>query len=140
MRAFDTRRLPGARVDSVPPGYTAAALLIAAHASVALAGPSGGVVPALMGDAGLAAAAGLASAACIHRTILMVRYYRMACFRCYSWLLAGLSCLAAAVGNAVWAWYELVLDARRARRPPTGRSCSSGRWPWPPSSPRTASR
>ncbi|MFD0631172.1 hypothetical protein ACFQ9X_05530 [Catenulispora yoronensis] len=41
----------------------------------------------------------------------MVRFYRRACFRCYSWLLAGLSCLAAAVGNAVWAWYELVLDA-----------------------------
>ena len=107
--ALQMRRLPGARVHGVPPGYTAVAVLIAAHASVSLVGPSG-AVPALMGDAGLAAAAAVASAACMHRTVLMVRYYRMACFRCYSWLLAGLSCLAAAVGNAVWAWYELVLD------------------------------
>ena len=107
--ALHMRRLPGARIHGVPPGYTAAAVLIAAHASVALVGPTG-AVPALMGDAGLAAAAAVAAAACIHRTVLMVRYYRMACFRCYSWLLAGLSCLAAAIGNAVWAWYELVLD------------------------------
>ncbi|MBS2535224.1 GGDEF domain-containing protein [Catenulispora sp. NF23] len=114
MRALDTRRLPGARIHGVPPGYAAVGLLITAHASVALIGPAG-AVPAVMGDAGLAVAAGLAAAACIHRTILMVRFYRMACFRCYSWLLAGLSCLAAAVGNAVWAWYELVLDVT----PPT---------------------
>ena len=114
MRALDARRLPGARIHDVPPGYAAVGLLIAAHASVALIGPAGSV-PAVMGDAGLAAAAALAAAACIHRTILMVRFYRMACFRCYSWLLAGLSCLAAAVGNAVWAWYELVLDVT----PPT---------------------
>jgi len=107
--ALLTRRLPGVRIQGVPPGYTAAAVLIAAHAGVALLGPAG-AVPALMGDAGLSAAAALAAAACIHRTILMVRFYRMACYRCYSWLLAGLSCLAAAVGNAVWAWYELVLD------------------------------
>ncbi|WP_344666759.1 GGDEF domain-containing protein [Catenulispora yoronensis] len=98
------------RLHSAPPGYAAAAVLIAAHATLAGAG-LGGPAPALLGDAGLTAAAGLAAAACIGRTILMVRFYRRACFRCYSWLLAGLSCLAAAVGNAVWAWYELVLDA-----------------------------
>ena len=107
--ALHTRRLPGVRIRGVPRGYTVAAVLIAGHACVALAGP-GGAVPALMGDAGLAGAAGSAAAACVHRTILMIRHYRRACFRCCSWLLAGLSCLAAAVGNAVWAWYELVLD------------------------------
>jgi diguanylate cyclase (GGDEF)-like protein len=101
--------LPGARIRSAPPGYKAAAALVAAHATVAVVGPSG-PVPALMGDAGLATAAGLAAAACIHRAVLMVRFYRKVCFRCYSWLLAGMSCLAAAIGNAVWAWYELVLD------------------------------
>ncbi|MFL6115303.1 MAG: diguanylate cyclase [Catenulispora sp.] len=94
----------------MPPGYTAVAVVVAAHATLAAAG-LGGPVPALLGDAGLAAAAGFAAALCITRTALMIRFYRKACFRCYSWLLAGLSCLAAAIGNAVWAWYELVLDA-----------------------------
>jgi diguanylate cyclase (GGDEF)-like protein len=61
-----------------------------------------------MGDAGLALAAGLAAVACGVRAFLLIRHYRAACFRCYSWILAGLSCLAAAVGNGVWAWYELV--------------------------------
>jgi diguanylate cyclase (GGDEF)-like protein len=64
-----------------------------------------------MGDAGLAFAAGVAAFACLGRAAALARHHRAPCNRCYSWLLAGLSCLAAAVGNGLWAWYELARHA-----------------------------
>jgi diguanylate cyclase (GGDEF)-like protein len=96
------------------PGYQAAAVLIAVHGSgsVLYWGDRdtgvGHLFAVIMGDLGLAVAAGLAGAACFTRAFLLIRFYRMPCYRCYSWMLAGSSCLAAAIGNGVWSWYELV--------------------------------
>ena len=96
----------------VPPGYAVAAALIAIHGSGSLVRwgayrDPGAALPGIMGDLGLAAAAGMAGIACVARAVSIFRVYRRACYRCWSWLLAGLSCAAAGIGNGVWAWYEL---------------------------------
>ncbi|MEW2619875.1 EAL domain-containing protein [Streptomyces sp. NPDC048106] len=57
----------------------------------------------VMGDFGLSAAAGAASVSCF----LYARKSRVR-FR-PAWLLFGLSSAMAALGNAVWGWYEVVL-------------------------------
>ena len=112
-------RRAGAAGRRVPPGYAAAGALILLHGAGSLVhwdGPGapadpGSALPGVIGDAALALAAGIAAVACGIRAFLLIRHYRAGCYRCYSWILAGLSCLAAAVGNGVWAWYELVWGA-----------------------------
>src|SRR5260221_8541133 len=106
----------GSRAPRVPRGYAAAGVLVLIHGTGSLfhwgTGPAGEVpgatLPWIMGDAGLALAAGLAAVACAGRAVALVRRHRRSCYRFYSWTLAGLSCLAAAIGNGLWAWYELV--------------------------------
>jgi diguanylate cyclase (GGDEF)-like protein/PAS domain S-box-containing protein len=58
----------------------------------------------IMGDFGLTAAAGTAAVSCV----LYARSPRVR-FR-PAWLLFALSSAMAALGNAVWGWYEVVLD------------------------------
>ncbi|WP_435616353.1 putative bifunctional diguanylate cyclase/phosphodiesterase [Streptomyces sp. 1222.5] len=61
-------------------------------------------VALIMGDFGLSAAAGTAAVSCF-------LYARSARVRFRSaWLLFALSSTMAALGNAVWGWYEVVLD------------------------------
>src|SRR5690242_4278195 len=103
-----TRAVPGPRGRRVPAGYLAACVLILVHGAGGLShwgsGPttepdSGATLPWIMGDAALALAAGLAAVACGARAVALVRHHRGICYRCYSWILVGLSCLAAAIGN-----------------------------------------
>jgi diguanylate cyclase (GGDEF)-like protein/PAS domain S-box-containing protein len=61
-------------------------------------------VALIMGDFGLSAAAGTAAVSCL----LYARSRRIR-FR-PAWLLFSLSSAMAALGNAVWGWYEVVLD------------------------------
>ncbi|MFR9788892.1 EAL domain-containing protein [Streptomyces sp. MB22_4] len=57
----------------------------------------------VMGDFGLSAAAGVAAVSCfLYARGTRVRYRP-------AWLLFGLSSTMAALGNAVWGWYEVVL-------------------------------
>ncbi|WP_181139723.1 bifunctional diguanylate cyclase/phosphodiesterase [Streptomyces sp. Ru71] len=58
----------------------------------------------VMGDFGLAAAAGTAAVSCfLHARTRRVRFRP-------AWLLFGCSSAMAALGNGVWGWYEVVLD------------------------------
>ncbi|MER6982870.1 phosphodiesterase, partial [Streptomyces carpinensis] len=61
-------------------------------------------VALIMGDFGLAAAAGTAAVSCVvYGRGPRVRFRP-------AWLLFGVSSAMAALGNAVWGWYEVVLD------------------------------
>ncbi|MFI5685000.1 putative bifunctional diguanylate cyclase/phosphodiesterase [Streptomyces sp. NPDC051636] len=61
-------------------------------------------VALIMGDFGLTAAAGAAAVSCfLHARSPRVRFRS-------AWLLFALSSAMAALGNAVWGWYEVVLD------------------------------
>ncbi|MET8245930.1 EAL domain-containing protein [Streptomyces sp. NPDC005202] len=62
-------------------------------------------VALIMGDFGLSAAAGTAAVSCA----LYARSHRVR-FR-PAWLLFALSSAMASLGNAIWGWYEVVLDA-----------------------------
>ncbi|MEU6404489.1 EAL domain-containing protein [Streptomyces sp. NPDC046985] len=61
-------------------------------------------VALFMGDFGLAAAAGAAAVSC-----LLYARDRRVTFR-PAWLLFALSSAMASLGNAIWGWYEVVLD------------------------------
>lgn len=80
------------------------ALICAAYAVGAAFDWGASQVALIMGDFGLSAAAGTAAVSCF----LYARSRRVR-FRS-AWLLFALSSLMAALGNAVWGWYEVVLD------------------------------
>jgi diguanylate cyclase (GGDEF)-like protein/PAS domain S-box-containing protein len=89
------------------------ALVCAGYAVGAASGWGSPELALFMGDFGLAAAAGTAAVSCF-------RYARSrrARFRA-AWLLFALSSAMAALGNAVWGWYEVVLG-----RPVPAHSCA----------------
>ncbi|MEU3985093.1 EAL domain-containing protein [Streptomyces sp. NPDC026672] len=81
----------------------ALALLCAAYAVGSALGWGSDDIALIMGDFGLSAAAGTAAVSCL----LYARSPRVR-FR-PAWLLFALSSAMAALGNAVWGWYEVVL-------------------------------
>lgn len=82
----------------------ALALVCAGYAVGAACGWGSNEVALFMGDFGLTGAAGAAAVSCF----LYARGPRVR-FR-PAWLLFALSSAMAALGNAVWGWYEVVLD------------------------------
>ncbi|UXY32762.1 putative bifunctional diguanylate cyclase/phosphodiesterase [Streptomyces sp. HUAS TT20] len=80
------------------------ALVSAGYAVGSALGWGSNEVALIMGDFGLTAAAGTAAVSCF----LYARTPRIR-FR-PAWLLFALSSAMAALGNAVWGWYEVVLD------------------------------
>ncbi|MFH8804786.1 putative bifunctional diguanylate cyclase/phosphodiesterase [Streptomyces sp. NPDC017936] len=80
------------------------ALLCAGYAVGSALGWGSDRLALVMGDFGLAAAAGAAAVSCF----LYARGRRVR-FR-PAWLLFGISSAMAALGNVVWGWYEVVLD------------------------------
>nr|WP_163010666.1 EAL domain-containing protein [Streptomyces dangxiongensis] len=80
------------------------ALVCAAYAVGAASGWGTKAVADVMGDFGLSAAAGTAAVSCF----LYARNPRVR-FRS-AWLLFALSATMTSLGNAVWGWYEVVLD------------------------------
>ncbi|MFI6036313.1 putative bifunctional diguanylate cyclase/phosphodiesterase [Streptomyces sp. NPDC051315] len=80
------------------------AVLCAGYAVGSAFGWGSGELALIMGDFGLAAAAGAAAVSCF----LYARARRVR-FR-PAWLLFALSSAMAAMGNLVWGWYEVVLD------------------------------
>ncbi|MEV0185479.1 EAL domain-containing protein [Streptomyces sp. NPDC050625] len=80
------------------------ALLSAGYAVGSALGWGSNEVALIMGDFGLTAAAGTAAVSCF----LYARTPRVR-FR-PAWLLFALSSAMAALGNAIWGWYEVVLD------------------------------
>ncbi|MFJ3235341.1 putative bifunctional diguanylate cyclase/phosphodiesterase [Streptomyces sp. NPDC086787] len=80
------------------------ALLCAAYAVGSALGWGSAVLALFMGDFGLTAAAGTAAVSCF----LFARSPHVR-FR-PAWLLFALSSAMAALGNAVWGWYEVVLQ------------------------------
>lgn len=82
----------------------ALALVCAAYAIGSATGWGSHEVALFMGDFGLSAAAGTAAVSCV----LYARGHGVR-FR-LAWLLFALSSTMAALGNAVWGWYEVVLD------------------------------
>lgn len=80
------------------------ALVCAGYAVGSAFGWGSNQVALIMGDFGLAAAAGAAAVSCF-------RYARSSRIRFRpAWLLFGLSSTMAALGNLVWGWYEVVLQ------------------------------
>ncbi|MFF8384718.1 putative bifunctional diguanylate cyclase/phosphodiesterase [Streptomyces kanasensis] len=79
-------------------------LLCAAYAAGALIGWGSEEVALFMGDFGLSAAALAASVSCFRYARAHASRFRPA------WLLFALSSAMAGSGNAVWGWYEVVLD------------------------------
>ncbi|MFF8593237.1 putative bifunctional diguanylate cyclase/phosphodiesterase [Streptomyces sp. NPDC015220] len=82
----------------------ALALICAGYAIGSATGWGSREVARVMGDFGLSAAAGTAAVSCV----LYARSNRVR-FR-LAWLLFALSSAMACLGNAVWGWYEVVLD------------------------------
>ncbi|MFI1539355.1 putative bifunctional diguanylate cyclase/phosphodiesterase [Streptomyces anandii] len=81
----------------------ALALVCAGYAVGSACGWGSNEVALIMGDFGLTLAAGTAAVSCL----LYARSHRVR-FRT-AWLLFALSSAMAALGNAVWGWYEVVL-------------------------------
>ncbi|TXS53695.1 EAL domain-containing protein [Streptomyces sp. uw30] len=82
----------------------ALALVCAGYAVGSAVGWGSDQVALVMGDFGLAAAAGAAAVSCF-------RYARRGRIRFRpAWLLFALSSAMAALGNLVWGWYEVVLE------------------------------
>ncbi|WP_369172551.1 putative bifunctional diguanylate cyclase/phosphodiesterase [Streptomyces sp. R28] len=80
------------------------ALVCAGYAVGSAVGWGSDQVALIMGDFGLAAAAGVAAVSCF-------RYARSRRIRFRpAWLLFALSSAMAALGNLVWGWYEVVLE------------------------------
>ncbi|GAA4076533.1 EAL domain-containing protein [Streptomyces shaanxiensis] len=80
------------------------ALVCAGYAVGSALGWGSGQLALIMGDFGLAAAAGAAAVSCF-------RYARSSRIRFRpAWLLFALSSAMAALGNLVWGWYEVVLE------------------------------
>ncbi|MFD9095916.1 putative bifunctional diguanylate cyclase/phosphodiesterase [Streptomyces collinus] len=105
--------LPGAPLPSRPPAagdgsrlvqQLVLALVCGAYAIGSTFDWGSQAVALVMGDFGLSAAAGTAAVSCF----LYARGPRVR-FR-PAWLLFSLSSAMAALGNAVWGWYEVVLD------------------------------
>ncbi|MFE9170062.1 putative bifunctional diguanylate cyclase/phosphodiesterase [Streptomyces kebangsaanensis] len=80
------------------------ALMCAGYAVGSACGWGSSEVALVMGDFGLSAAAGAAAVSCALYTRSRRVRFRTA------WLLFALSSAMAALGNAVWGWYEVVLD------------------------------
>ncbi|MDN5384884.1 EAL domain-containing protein [Streptomyces sp. LB8] len=80
------------------------ALVCAGYAIGSACGWGSDKVALFMGDFGLSAAAGTAAVSCA-----LYARSRRARFRT-AWLLFSLSSAMAALGNAVWGWYEVVLE------------------------------
>ncbi|MFJ8669275.1 putative bifunctional diguanylate cyclase/phosphodiesterase [Streptomyces sp. NPDC093600] len=93
-----------------PPGrgpalaQIALGLICAGYATGAALGWGSRHMALIMGDFGLSAAALAAAVSC-----LLYARVRESCFR-PAWLLFGFSSAMAAAGNAVWGWYEVVLQ------------------------------
>ncbi|MFH0521316.1 putative bifunctional diguanylate cyclase/phosphodiesterase [Streptomyces sp. M41] len=89
------------------PGFApqlALALVCAGYAVGSAVGWGSRQVALIMGDFGLAAAAGAAAVSCF-------RYARSRRIRFRpAWMLFALSSAMAALGNLVWGWYEVVLE------------------------------
>ncbi|MFJ3308107.1 putative bifunctional diguanylate cyclase/phosphodiesterase [Streptomyces sp. NPDC086549] len=80
------------------------ALLCAAYAVGSALGWGSDVLALIMGDFGLTAAAGTAAVSCfLYARSSGVRFRP-------AWLLFALSSAMAALGNAIWGWYEVVLQ------------------------------
>ncbi|MFI2644917.1 putative bifunctional diguanylate cyclase/phosphodiesterase [Streptomyces sp. NPDC018610] len=103
---------PGTLPPRAPGGVDAArratpqlllALVCASYAVGSASGWGSREVALFMGDFGLSAAAGTAAVSCV----LYARSHGVR-FR-LAWLLFALSSAMAALGNAVWGWYEVVL-------------------------------
>ncbi|MFD4142033.1 putative bifunctional diguanylate cyclase/phosphodiesterase [Streptomyces sp. NPDC058572] len=101
---------PGAARQAVPgcgTGLLARFLLVllcTAYGAGAALGWGSRELAVFMGDFGLSAAALLAAASCLMYTRTESCRFRPA------WLLFAFSSLMASAGNAVWGWYEFVLD------------------------------
>ncbi|MFQ6144094.1 EAL domain-containing protein [Streptomyces seoulensis] len=80
------------------------ALVCAGYAVGSATGWGSHEVALVMGDFGLSAAAAAAAVSCVRYARGHGVRFRLA------WLLFGLSSTMAALGNAVWGWYEVVLD------------------------------
>ncbi|MEU6070878.1 MULTISPECIES: putative bifunctional diguanylate cyclase/phosphodiesterase [Streptomyces] len=80
------------------------ALVSAGYAVGSALGWGSNEVALIMGDFGLTAAAGTAAVSCFFYARTPRVRFRPA------WLLFALSSAMAALGNAVWGWYEVVLD------------------------------
>ncbi|CAL9307589.1 EAL domain-containing protein [Streptomyces sp. NPDC095602] len=85
-------------------GQLLLALLCGGYATGALFGWGSEELSLIMGDFGLSAAALVAAVSCFRYGRAHGNPYRPA------WLLFALSSAMAACGNAVWGWYEVVLD------------------------------
>ncbi len=85
-------------------GQLLLALLCAGYATGALFGWGSEELALIMGDFGLSAAALAATVSCLRYACAHGSRFRPA------WLLFAFSSAMAAVGNAVWGWYEVVLD------------------------------
>ncbi|MET7477386.1 EAL domain-containing protein [Streptomyces sp. NPDC005648] len=105
---------PGALLPRPPSGAGRAglvhqlvlALICAGYALGSALGWGSSELADIMGDFGLSAAAAAAAVSCF-------LYAHTHCVRFRSaWLLFALSSAMAALGNAVWGWYEVVLDER----------------------------
>ncbi|MGW0190400.1 EAL domain-containing protein [Streptomyces sp. NPDC003362] len=94
---------PAARRGPRPVHQLLLALLCAAYAVGSAFGWGSAQLALIMGDFGLAAAAGAAAVSC-----LAYARSRRVRFR-PAWLLFALSSAMAAMGNLVWGWYEVVL-------------------------------
>ncbi|WP_028813780.1 putative bifunctional diguanylate cyclase/phosphodiesterase [Streptomyces flavidovirens] len=79
-------------------------LVCGAYAVGSALGWGSAEVALIMGDFGLAAAAGVAAVSCFVYARARESRFRPA------WLLFAVSSAMAACGNAVWGWYEVVLD------------------------------
>ncbi|GGQ31135.1 putative bifunctional diguanylate cyclase/phosphodiesterase [Streptomyces roseolilacinus] len=85
-------------------GQLLLALLCGGYATGALFGWGSEELALIMGDFGLSAAALVAAVSCLRYARTHGSPFRPA------WLLFALSSAMAACGNAVWGWYEVVLD------------------------------
>ncbi|MFJ4922569.1 putative bifunctional diguanylate cyclase/phosphodiesterase [Streptomyces sp. NPDC088725] len=97
------RAVPGSAWTGLPAQLTLA-LLCGGYAAGAALGWGSKEVALFMGDFGLALAAAVAAVSCF-----LYARGRGSRFR-PAWLLFSLSSAMAAGGNAVWGWYEFVLD------------------------------
>ena len=112
--ALRAQSSPGALLPRPPSGAGRAglvhqlvlALICAGYAVGSALGWGSSELADIMGDFGLSAAAAAAAVSCF-----LFAHTHCARFRS-AWLLFALSSAMAALGNAVWGWYEVVLNER----------------------------